>query len=41
MRVLEKETEYDTNGYGIVFKNISSPFKSAIQQFVEREIKKD
>jgi CheY-like chemotaxis protein len=39
IRVLDKETEYDTNGHGIMFMNISSQFKSAIKQFVEREHK--
>ncbi len=40
IRVLAKETEYDTNGYGITFMNINTQCKAAIQQFVEIEYKK-
>jgi CheY-like chemotaxis protein len=36
-RVLEKETEHDTNFYGVKFIDLSTDFLSAIDAFVEKE----
>jgi len=37
IRVLERETEHDTNGYGIKFIDLSTDFSSAIEEFVKKE----
>jgi c-di-GMP-binding flagellar brake protein YcgR len=37
IRILEKETEHDTNYYGVKFIDLSSDFSSAIEAFVEKE----
>ncbi|MFZ3137947.1 MAG: PilZ domain-containing protein [Thermodesulfovibrionales bacterium] len=37
IRVLERETEHDTNGYGIKFIDLSTDFSSAIEGFVKKE----
>jgi CheY-like chemotaxis protein len=36
IRILEKETEHDTNGYGIKFIDLSTEFSSAIEGFVKK-----
>jgi hypothetical protein len=36
IRILDKETEHDTNYYGIKFIDISTDYSSAIEAFVER-----
>jgi CheY-like chemotaxis protein len=36
MRVLEKETEHDTNCYGVRFMDLSIALRSAIEAFVEK-----
>ena len=38
MRVLEKETEHDTNFYGISFIDLNINFSSAIEAFVEKNV---
>jgi len=37
IRVLEKETEHDTNCYGVKFADLSVDFGSAIEAFVKKE----
>ena len=37
IRTLEKETEHDTNGYGIKFIDLSTDLSSAIEGFVKKE----
>lgn len=37
IRVLEKETEHDTNYYGVKFIDLRIDFSSAIEAFVEKE----
>lgn len=37
IRILERETEHDTNGYGIKFIDLSTDFSSAIEGFVKKE----
>jgi CheY-like chemotaxis protein len=37
IRILEKETEHDTNCYGIKFIGLGTDFSSAIEAFVEKE----
>jgi CheY-like chemotaxis protein len=37
IRTLERETEHDTNGYGIKFIDLSTDFSSAIEGFVKKE----
>jgi len=37
IRFLEKETEHDTNFYGVKFIDLSIDFSSAIEAFVEKE----
>jgi hypothetical protein len=38
MRVLEKETEHDTNFYGIRFIDLNINFSSDIEAFVEKNV---
>jgi c-di-GMP-binding flagellar brake protein YcgR len=37
VRVIEKKTEHDTNGYGIRFIDLSSKFSIALEAFAEQE----
>jgi CheY-like chemotaxis protein len=37
IRILEKETEHDTNYYGVKFIDLSTECRSAIEAFVEKE----
>ncbi|MDQ7786694.1 MAG: PilZ domain-containing protein [Thermodesulfovibrionales bacterium] len=38
MRLLERTTEHDTNGYGIKFIDLSAGFHSAIERFIGKRI---
>ena len=38
VRVLEKETKYDSNRYGVKFIDLDSHLSSAIEAFVEKRI---
>ena len=38
VRILEKETEHDTNYYGIKFMDLSTHYRSAIATFVEKRM---
>jgi c-di-GMP-binding flagellar brake protein YcgR len=37
IRLLEKMTEHDTNGYGIRFIDLGAHYRSAIERFVGKE----
>lgn len=39
IRILEKETEHDANCYGIKFVDLGIDFSSAIEAFIERELR--
>jgi len=41
IRILEKETEYDTNYYGVKFIDLSLDFSSAIEAFVEKKYRQN
>ena len=39
VRIIEKKTEHDANGYGIKFINLSPQFAAALEAFAEKESK--